>query len=215
MQSVFKELWFQVMVAMVLGVVIGILLSPSGAGLLHESVSELTAPWIALPGKLFLSLIKMVVIPLVLTSIIIGITSSEDTDFLKKVSIRIFPYFICTTLVATIIGCGMALFVRPGKYIDSTLIKDVMESSPVNMEDIGVMPVARATFIMVLWGYPFDFAQDAIKQAPVLVPSNRLLIQPSQLRTEHRALPFAQPVIRAISEMTVEPFTGQTSAIMH
>ena len=131
MQNVYKELWFQVVVALVLGVLTGILLSPSAIGLLPKTISDMIAPWIALPGKLFLSLIKMVVIPLVLTSIIIGITSSEDTHFLKKVSLRIFPYFICTTVVATLIGSFMALLIKPGKYIQSSLIKDVMESSPV------------------------------------------------------------------------------------
>ena len=130
MQKLGKQLWFQVMVAMVLGVICGLLLSPTAGGWLTEASAELVGPWIALPGNLFLSLIKMVVIPLVLTSIIIGITSSDDTDFLKKVSLRIFPYFIGTTIVATSLGAGVATMVQPGKYIDSKLIADVMEGSP-------------------------------------------------------------------------------------
>jgi proton glutamate symport protein len=130
MKNMFKALWFQVMVAMVLGVLLGILLAPTGAGLLSERLSEQIAPWIALPGNLFLSMIKMVVIPLVLTSIILGITSSDDKEFLKKVSLRIFPYFIATTMVATTIGASMATLLQPGKYIDSALIADVMEGSP-------------------------------------------------------------------------------------
>jgi Na+/H+-dicarboxylate symporter len=130
MKNIFKTLWFQVMVAMVLGVLLGILLAPTGAGLLSERISEQIAPWIALPGNLFLSMIKMVVIPLVLTSIILGITSSDDKDFLKKVSMRIFPYFIATTMVATTIGASLSTLLQPGKYIDSALIADVMEGSP-------------------------------------------------------------------------------------
>lgn len=130
MKNIFKTLWFQVMAAMVLGVFLGILLAPTGAGLLSERISEQIAPWIALPGNLFLSMIKMVVIPLVLTSIILGITSSDDKEFLKKVSLRIFPYFIVTTMVATTIGASMATLLQPGKYIDSALIADVMEGSP-------------------------------------------------------------------------------------
>jgi proton glutamate symport protein len=130
MKKIFETLWFQVMAAMVLGVFLGILLAPTGAGLLSEKISEQIAPWIALPGNLFLSMIKMVVIPLVLTSIILGITSSDDKEFLKKVSLRIFPYFIATTMVATTIGASMATLLQPGKYIDSALIADVMEGSP-------------------------------------------------------------------------------------
>ena len=118
------------MLAMFLGVVLGIVLAPTGFGLLSEKISEQIAPWIALPGNLFLSLIKMVVIPLVLSSIVLGITSSEDKDFLKKVSLRIFPYFIATTVAATTIGAAMSTVLQPGKYIDSALIADVMEGSP-------------------------------------------------------------------------------------
>lgn len=84
MQSIFKTLWFQVLVALLLGITFGLLLAPTGAGLLSEAISEQIAPWIALPGNLFLSMIRMVVIPLVLASIILGITSSEDTAFLKN-----------------------------------------------------------------------------------------------------------------------------------
>ena len=129
MKKLYTELWFQVMTAMVLGLIVGLVLSPFGLGLLSEASAEHVAPWIAMPGNLFLALIKMVVIPLVLSSIILGITSSEDINFLKKVSMRIFPYFIATTMLATSIGAGTALLIQPGQYIDSALIADVMENS--------------------------------------------------------------------------------------
>ncbi|BBO75895.1 dicarboxylate/amino acid:cation symporter [Desulfosarcina widdelii] len=130
MKNLYKELWFQVMTAMVMGLIVGLVLSPFGLGVLSETVVEHVAPWIALPGNLFLAMIKMVVIPLVLSSIILGITSSEDINFLKRVSMRIFPYFVATTMAATAIGAGTALVIQPGNYIDSTLIADVMENSP-------------------------------------------------------------------------------------
>jgi Na+/H+-dicarboxylate symporter len=125
------KLWLQVVVAMGLGLAVGLLLSPSGAGLLAEETAESTGPWIALPGNLFLALIKMVVIPLVLSSIILGLTSTEDADFLKKASVRIFPYFVGTTVVAVGIGILLTLLIQPGKYIASEMIKDIMEGSPV------------------------------------------------------------------------------------
>lgn len=118
------------MIAMVLGLVVGLIISPLGLGVLSETTSEHVAPWIALPGNLFLAMIRMVVMPLVLSSIVLGITSSEDVAFLKKVSVRIFPYFIATTMVATTIGAVTALVIQPGNYIDSALIADVMENSP-------------------------------------------------------------------------------------
>jgi len=129
-QPVFKTLWFKVLVALVAGIVLGLILSPLGAGLLSEKTVSHLGPWIALPGHLFLALIKMVIIPLILSSIILGITSSGDPHYLKKVSARIFPYFIGTTIVATAIGITLSLIIRPGEYIDPALIRSVMEGSP-------------------------------------------------------------------------------------
>jgi Na+/H+-dicarboxylate symporter len=63
---------------------LGLLLSSSGAGLFTQEIAESTGPWIALPGDPFSALIKIVVIPRVLSSIILGLTSSEDADFLRR-----------------------------------------------------------------------------------------------------------------------------------
>jgi proton glutamate symport protein len=137
MNSLKRQLWFQVLIAMTLGLAVGLLLAPTGAGLLSKKMVEQTAPWIALPGNVFLALIKMVVIPLVLSSIILGLSSSPDPDFLRKAALRVFPYFVGTTVVAIVIGIGLTLFIEPGKYIDSETIKQVMEGSqttPVNLQ---------------------------------------------------------------------------------
>lgn len=48
-----KELWFQVMIAMVLGLAVGITLSASGIGFLSETAANHMTPWRALPGNLF------------------------------------------------------------------------------------------------------------------------------------------------------------------
>ena len=62
----------------------------------------------------------MVVVPLVLSSIVIGITGSGSTDFLRQVGLRIAPYFVITTTIAVLIGASLALWIEPGRYIDAT-----------------------------------------------------------------------------------------------
>jgi Na+/H+-dicarboxylate symporter len=114
---------------MAVGLAAGLLLAPTGGGLLSEDSVAQSAPWIALPGNLFLAIIKMVVIPLVFSSIVLGLTSSTDPDFLKKAAVRIFPYFVATTVIAVAIGIGLALLIEPGKYINPELIKDIMQGS--------------------------------------------------------------------------------------
>ncbi|MGB1457006.1 dicarboxylate/amino acid:cation symporter [Spongiibacter sp. UBA1325] len=112
------RLWAQILLAMVLGVALGLCLSPSGGALVASDTASLLAAWLALPGRLFLAMIQMVVVPLVLSSIILGITSSGDPKFLKQIGLRIAPYFILTTSVAVFIGCLVALWLQPGQYID-------------------------------------------------------------------------------------------------
>ncbi len=124
------HMWLQVIVAMVLGIGLGLLLSPSGAALLSKEVAYGFAQWVALPGQLFLAMIQMVVIPLVMSSIILGIASSGDASFLKKVGIRIVPYFIVTTTVAVVIGITMVMLLSPGEFIDADLVKSMVGVTP-------------------------------------------------------------------------------------
>ncbi|MBD1582590.1 dicarboxylate/amino acid:cation symporter [Pseudoalteromonas sp. S16_S37] len=120
-----KRLWLQIIIALVLGVSLGLLLSPKGAALVSAPVAEQIAQWVALPGKVFLALIQMVVIPLVLSSIILGVAGNKDTSFLKKVGIRIFPYFVLTTFVAVLIGLMVVTIMEPGNYVDNQLLTNI------------------------------------------------------------------------------------------
>ena len=113
-----NRLWAQILVSMVLGIGIGLLLSPSGGALVSATTAETIASWLVLPGHLFLALIQMVVVPLVLSSIVVGIAGSNDTDFLRRVGLRIAPYFVTTTTIAVLLGAALALWIEPGQYID-------------------------------------------------------------------------------------------------
>ncbi|QFT56877.1 dicarboxylate/amino acid:cation symporter [Microbulbifer sp. THAF38] len=121
------RLWMQILFAMVLGLGIGLLLSPEGAGLVDENLSVILASWFKLPGALFLNMIQMVVIPLVVSSIILGLCGSGNVSQLKRVGLRIAPYFIATTTVAVIIGIVLAQFIQPGNYIDEALLTAATE----------------------------------------------------------------------------------------
>ena len=112
-----RRLWAQILLAMALGIGLGLSLAPSGGALVEASTANLLAAWLALPGRLFLAIIQMVVVPLVLSSIILGIASSGDADFLRRIGFRIAPYFLATTCVAVALGAAVALWLAPGQYI--------------------------------------------------------------------------------------------------
>ena len=54
-----------------------------------------------------------------------------------------------------------------------------------------------------------------IEQACVLVTLPGLLIKPAELHIEDRSLPLAEPVIRSVDKVTVEPLSRHTPAIVH
>ena len=126
------RLWAQILIAMILGISIGLMLSPSGGALVDEFTAQLIAAWLAIPGRLFLALIQMVVVPLVLTSIILGIATGGNTDFLRRIGFRIAPYFISTTVIAVIIGASLAMWIQPGQYVEHVVsaAPDLVEQLP-------------------------------------------------------------------------------------
>ena len=125
----FKQLWFQVLLGMVLGVLFGLILSPSAFALVPESLAFGIAPWVALVGNIFLALIKMVVVPLVMSSIILGITSAGSTHVLKSIGLRIAPYFVFTTMVAVTIGIAVSYLIQPGDFVSSSIVESVQSTA--------------------------------------------------------------------------------------
>lgn len=116
LESLIKgRLWLQVIVGLLLGAALGLLLNPS-TGLVSERVGSWLANWLELPGQIFMRLIQMVMIPLIFASIISGIVSNTS-DNLKTFGLRLFLYFVFTTIVAIIIGLSITLLMKPGEYV--------------------------------------------------------------------------------------------------
>ena len=126
-----RRLWAKILFAMALGVGTGVVLGPT-TGYVDRNVAEVLGNWLAMPGNLFLGVIQMIVIPLIFASIIRGLASSDDMDQLRKMGLSVVVFFIVTTILAIIIGLGSALLIRPGDFIDSTLIQTLLvEAEPV------------------------------------------------------------------------------------
>jgi Na+/H+-dicarboxylate symporter len=110
------RLWLQVLVAMAIGIATGMAIGPTG-GWLAPKMAELVSNWLAMPGYLFLAMVQMIVIPLVVASIILGMTSSRDMQQLRSMGLRTGLFFLFTTVVAAVIGLTVALTVQPGSYL--------------------------------------------------------------------------------------------------
>src|SRR5689334_22081989 len=84
----------------------------------------------------------------------------------------------------------------------------------VDVKDVCILTVAGAAFVKLLRGNAGYLTEFAIQQARILVTSEGLLIEPSELRHQDDALPFAESIIRSIAEVTIKPFSRQAAAIM-
>ena len=140
------RLWAQILAAMAAGVVVGLAFSPGGPSpfSISSEAAEGVGDWLRLPGALFLNLIQMVVIPLIVTSIILGVTSAGDPAFLRKVSLRIVPYFLATTCVAVAIGAMLAYSFQPGSFVDPAAFET--EISAADLALAAPAPEEQASF---------------------------------------------------------------------
>ncbi|HVZ83351.1 MAG TPA: dicarboxylate/amino acid:cation symporter [Terracidiphilus sp.] len=99
-----------------------------GAGLVAGLIgSQFSSPavvrtieWMSVYGRLFIRLIAMLVVPLVVASMMVGITAIGDLRTLGRVGIRTLAFFAISTIVAAGVGVPVALLLRPGAQLAAT-----------------------------------------------------------------------------------------------
>ncbi len=68
-------------------------------------------------GRLFLALIKMIVVPLVFFSLVVGVASLGDFRKLGRIGARTVGFFVLTTAMALVIGVTLTNLIKPGKLL--------------------------------------------------------------------------------------------------
>nr|WP_321454242.1 dicarboxylate/amino acid:cation symporter [uncultured Carboxylicivirga sp.] len=104
-KKLIKNLGFQILVAMVIGVAVGILMGPDAA---------IFSPL----GDVFIQLIKMLVVPLVAISIISGAASLGATKSAGKIGISTIAYFLGTTIISVSLGLLLGEIFGPGRGLE-------------------------------------------------------------------------------------------------
>ena len=129
------KLWLKVLIGLALGVGVGFVLGPD-VQLLEAELAETIGGWLALPGNMFLTLIRFVVIPLVISSIALGICSGDDTESVKKLGLGVLAFFVATTAAAVAIGVFVTGLFRPGDTMDKEAAMKLGEAD-MNVEALG------------------------------------------------------------------------------
>lgn len=106
---------------------------------LHAHPNVLVGNILTFIGQVFIRLIQMIVIPLVVSAIIIGITSVGDNKQLGKFGSKMILYYGILTTIAVTIGSTLALLVKPGagaaRYIAENVASDVQASVATAMQE--------------------------------------------------------------------------------
>ncbi len=124
------KLWARVVIALVLGVIIGFIFGDLAQ----------TSKWI---GDLFVRLIRMLVIPLIFTSLVAGVVSMGDPKRLGSIGLKTIGLYLMTTLFAIIIGLGLGSIFQPGQGMDLTGVEPFISgnaSTSVTDQLFGIIP---------------------------------------------------------------------------
>lgn len=98
---------------MVLGVVAGWIASELPEGPFRSFLFELYSTL----GEIFLRLLKAVMIPLIVASLIVGMLSVGDPRKLGRIGAKTIMYYLCTTVVAITIGLVLVNLIKPGRSV--------------------------------------------------------------------------------------------------
>lgn len=95
----------RIFIGLALGVIVG---------LMFQSSPEIATTYIKPLGTLFLNLIKMIIVPLVLSSLVVGSASTGDVGKLGRIGIKTLAYYLVTTAFAVILGLFLGNILNPG-----------------------------------------------------------------------------------------------------
>ncbi|MEN8965682.1 MAG: dicarboxylate/amino acid:cation symporter [Polaribacter sp.] len=112
-------LHWKILIGMVLGIIFGFIMNTIEGG------KGFVTDWISPFGTIFINLLKLIAVPLILASLIKGISDLKDISKIKKMGLRTISIYIGTTLVAIIIGLGIVNLVKPGTGMSADTIEKI------------------------------------------------------------------------------------------
>ena len=114
------KLHWQILIALLLAVIVGSLVSTSTSFLGVNLVSIFD-----FVGKLFLNALKMIIVPLIVSSIIMGVSNLGSSDAFGRLGGKTLGYYVLTSTFAILIGITVVNAIQPG-IVDGEPAKDML-----------------------------------------------------------------------------------------
>ncbi|WBL27332.1 dicarboxylate/amino acid:cation symporter [Zunongwangia sp. HGR-M22] len=115
-------LHWQILLGMFAGVVFALIMTNFSWG------AEFISDWIKPFGNIFINALKLIAVPLILASLIKGISDLKDISKLSKMGFRTIGIYIATTIVAVTIGLVMVNLINPGGTIGEDTRQELIAS---------------------------------------------------------------------------------------
>ena len=112
----------KILIALGIGIIAGLELGAEGA--------KFAATWIGPLGTIFMNMIKMIIVPLVFSSLVIGVCALGDVKKIGRIGAKTIVYYLGTTFFAIMLGLAFGVIMQPG--------------AGVNMPAEGVKAAAKA-----------------------------------------------------------------------
>jgi len=122
---------WKILIGMILGLLFGLLMK-------NLEQKGLVVDWIKPFGTIFINLLKMIAVPLIVVSLIVGLADLKDISKLSKLGSRTVLFYLSSTVIAVSIGLVLANLIKPGKYINDesreSLIKNFSTDASQKIE---------------------------------------------------------------------------------
>lgn len=115
-------LHWQILIGMALGILIGLGFT------FFEWGSEFVTDWIKPFGTIFINSLKLIAVPLILASLIKGVSDLKDISSLSQMGLKTIATYVLTTLVAVSIGLAIVNVIKPGSSIDEDTRQELLEA---------------------------------------------------------------------------------------
>ena len=123
----YKRLHWQIIIGLILGLIWGLVSSLAG-------FSAFTIDYVKPVGTIFINMLELIAVPLVLASLVVGVTSLNDATKLSRMGGKTIAIYIVTTICAITIGLTVVNVLQPGDFLPSETQQDLMANYQQNLE---------------------------------------------------------------------------------
>ncbi len=161
-------LHWKILIGMIAGLLAGFLLLQFDGG------KQFTYDWIAPWGKIFVNLLKLIAIPLILASLVKGVSDLKDIAKFKTIGLRTIGLYILTTVFAISIGLITVNILQPGAGVSKDTISKLEQTYAGNQKIAQKITVAKQQKTQPKLQFLVDIVPDNIFKA---MSSNSNMLQ--------------------------------------